>query len=85
LGAQLNIKSEDAYQLASRLAALTGGSLTNAVTNAPRSELEWRDRTRDIDDEVERMLAMDRETRTHMTERASSGLSDFHYENGFSR
>jgi antitoxin VapB len=81
----LSIKSEDAYRLTSRLAALTGGSLTNAVTNAPRSERERRERTRDIDDEVERMLAMGREIRTHMTERAISDLSEFYDENGFPR
>jgi antitoxin VapB len=81
----LDIKSEDAYRLASRLAALAGGSLTNAVTNAPRSELERRERTRDIDDEVERMLAMGREIRTHMTERAIFDLSDFCDKNGFPR
>jgi antitoxin VapB len=37
MGTQLNIKSEDPYRLASRLAALTGESLTTAVTNALRS------------------------------------------------
>jgi hypothetical protein len=32
MGAQLNIKSEDAYRLASRLVGLTGESLTRVVT-----------------------------------------------------
>ncbi len=36
MGQQLNIKSEDAYQLASELAQLTGESLTGAVTRVLR-------------------------------------------------
>jgi antitoxin VapB len=40
MGQQLNIKSEDAYRLASELAELTGESLTAAVTNALRERLE---------------------------------------------
>jgi len=48
MGAQLNIKSEDAYRLASELAALTGESLTAAVTAALRERLERERRERDI-------------------------------------
>ncbi len=47
MGAQLNIKSEDAYRLASRLAELTGQSLTAAVTAALRAELDREERARD--------------------------------------
>ena len=47
MGAQLNIKSEDAYRLASRLAELTGESLTSVVTRALRAELEREERARD--------------------------------------
>ena len=36
---QLNIKSEEAYRLASRLTELTGESLTTAVTEALRQRL----------------------------------------------
>jgi antitoxin VapB len=83
MGTQLNIKSEDAYRLASRLAALTGESLTSVVTNALRSELQRRESARDVDAEVERMLAMGREIRSHMTEPVSSDLSDLYDEDGF--
>ena len=48
MGAQLNIKSEDAYRLASRLSELTGESLTAVVTKALRAELERQERQRDI-------------------------------------
>ena len=48
MGAQLNIKSADAYRLASDLAALTGESLTAAVTAALRERLERERRERDI-------------------------------------
>ena len=61
MGSQLDIKSEDAYRLASRLAALTGESLTSVVTRALRSELERQESARDVEAEVERMLAMGRE------------------------
>ena len=47
MGAQLNIKSEDAYRLASRLAELTGESLTSVVTKALQAELERQERQRD--------------------------------------
>jgi antitoxin VapB len=47
MGAQLNIKSDDAYRLASELAALTGESLTAAVTAALRERLERERRERD--------------------------------------
>lgn len=40
MGTQLNIKSDDAHALASRLAELTGESLTTAVTVALRERLE---------------------------------------------
>ena len=40
MGAQLNIKSEDAYRLASHLSELTGESLTTVVTEALR-EPSW--------------------------------------------
>jgi antitoxin VapB len=85
MGTQLNIKSEDAYRLASRLAEMTGESLTSVVTNALRSELKRRENARDVDAEVERMLAMGREIRGHMTEPVSSDLSDLYDEDGFPR
>lgn len=47
MGAQLNIKSEDAYQLASQLSELTGESMTTVVTKALRTELDREQRPRD--------------------------------------
>jgi antitoxin VapB len=85
MGTQLNIKSEDAYRLASRLSELTGESLTAVVTRALRAELEREERSRDTDQEVERMLAMGREIRAHLREPVSSDLSDLYDENGLPR
>ena len=39
MSSQLNIKTEEAYRLATELAALTGESLTAAVTQALRERL----------------------------------------------
>ncbi len=44
---QLNIKSEDGYRLAKALSALTGESLTAAVTEALRERLDREQRARD--------------------------------------
>ncbi len=82
MGMQLNIKSEDAYRMASRLSALTGESLTAVVTKALRAELERQERNRDREAEARRMLAMGREIRAHMREPVSSDLSDLYDENG---
>ena len=82
MGAQLNIKSDDAYSLASRLAELTGESLTTVVTEALRERLEREQRKHDVEDTVERMLAAGREIRSHMREPVSSDLSDFYGEDG---
>jgi antitoxin VapB len=46
MGTQLNIKSEDAYRLASQLSELTGESLTTVVTKALRTELDREQRLR---------------------------------------
>lgn len=85
MGTQLNIKSEDAYRLASRLSELTGESLTAVVTSALRAALEREERIRDTDQQVERMLAMGREIRAHLREPVSSDLRDLYDENGLPR
>lgn len=82
MGAQLNIKSDDAYRLASRLAELTGESLTSVVTKALRAELEREERRRDVAETVKRMLEMGREIRAHMREPVSSDTSWMYDENG---
>jgi len=85
MGAQLNIKSEEAYNLASQLSALTGESLTAAVTRALRSELDRERRERDIDAKVARMLAAGKEIRAHLHEPITSDHSCLYDDNGFPR
>jgi antitoxin VapB len=85
MGAQLNIKSEDAYRLASRLSELTGESLTSVVTKALQAELEREERRRDVAATVERMLAIGREIRAHMREPVSSDTNWMYDENGLPR
>lgn len=46
MGAQLNIKSDEAYRLASSLAEMTGESLTTVVTRALQSEFEREEKSR---------------------------------------
>jgi antitoxin VapB len=82
MGAQLNIKSEDAYRLASRLSELTGESLTAVVTKALQAELERAERQRDVEAEVDRIMALAREIRAHMREPVSSDTSWMYDENG---
>jgi antitoxin VapB len=82
MGAQLNIKSDDAYRLASRLSELTGESLTSVVTRALRAELEREERQRDIESRVERVMAMAKDIRAHMREPVSSDTSWLYDENG---
>jgi len=82
MGAQLNIKSEDAYRLASRLAELTGESLTSVVTKALQAELEREEKRRDAEARVDRVMAIAKEIRAHMREPVSSDTSWLYDENG---
>ncbi|MDE2005161.1 MAG: type II toxin-antitoxin system VapB family antitoxin [Rhodospirillales bacterium] len=66
MGAQLNIKSEDAYRLASELASLTGESLTAAVTAALRERLARERRERDIETRLEKLREITADIRRHM-------------------
>ena len=47
MGHQLTIEGDDAYAMASELAALTGESLASAVTQALRARLDEERRKRD--------------------------------------
>jgi antitoxin VapB len=85
MGAQLNIKSEDAYNLASQLSELTGESLTSVVTRALRRELDRERRERDIEAKVARMLAAGNEIRAHLREPITSDHSCLYDEDGFPR
>ena len=66
MGAQLNIKSEDAYRLASRLAELTGESLTSVVTKALQAELEREERARDREERLRRVREIAADIRHHL-------------------
>lgn len=63
MASQLNIKSEDGYRLATELSALTGESLTLAVTEALRERLEREHRTRDRAAKRARLAALAAEIR----------------------
>ena len=69
MGAQLNIKSEDAYRLASRLAELTGESLTSVVTKALQAELEREERARDREERLRRVREIAADIRHHLRTR----------------
>ena len=56
----LNIKNHEAHRMASELAALTGESLTCAVTTALHAELARERRRRDADARAERLLEIGR-------------------------
>jgi|HubBroStandDraft_6_1064221.scaffolds.fasta_scaffold2946938_2 antitoxin VapB len=66
MGQQLNIKSEDAYRLASELAELTGESLTAAVTTALRERLERERTERNRETRIRRVRAITADIRHHM-------------------
>ncbi len=54
----LNIKREEAHQLARELAQLTGETMTGAVTVALRERLARERRERDVEAGVQRLLAI---------------------------
>ena len=58
MGTQLNIKSEDAYRLASRLSELTGESLTTVVTEALRERLDRQMQTHSRDERIRRIRSI---------------------------
>jgi antitoxin VapB len=75
MGAQLNIKSDNAYRLASRLSELTGESLTTVVTKALRTELDREQRLRDKAALRARLLALADEISANMPDDVSSDHS----------
>lgn len=68
MGAQLNIKGEDAYRLASRLSEMTGENLTNAVTLALREAIDRRERASTRDDRLRRVREITADMRRSMQE-----------------
>ena len=63
---QLNIKSRDGYRLATELAAVTGESLTTAVTEALRERLEREQRARDRAHKLARLMGLAAEIRASL-------------------
>jgi len=72
MGAQLNIKSDDAHRLASQLSELTGESLTMAVTEALRERLDREQRLRDKAALRLRLLAIADEISANMPDDVTS-------------
>jgi len=82
MGAQLNIKSEDAYRLGPKLSELTGESLTTVVAKALRAKLERQERRRDIQARFDRVMEIAKEVRAHTREPVSSDTSWMYDEDG---
>jgi antitoxin VapB len=80
MGAQLNIKSEDAYRLASRLSELTGESLTSVVTKALRAELDREERARDREERLRRVREITADIRRHLQPSLPSSNHDWLYD-----
>ena len=66
MATQLNIKSEDGYRLATALSALTGESLTTAVTAALRERLDREQHARDRARKHARLTALAAELRASL-------------------
>jgi antitoxin VapB len=86
MGAQLNIKSEDAYRLASRLSELTGQSLTSVVIKALQAELAREERTQDREQRLKRVREITADIRQHLRQPMPGSDHDWLYdENGLPR
>jgi antitoxin VapB len=79
---QLNIKSEDAYRLATELSALTGESLTACVTEALRERLEREARSRDRAARLARLSALAAEIRSSLRLLPGAGHAYLYDESG---
>ena len=83
MGAQLNIKSEDAYRLASRLSELTGQSLTSVVIKALQAELAREERSQDREHRLKRVREITADIRRHLRQPMPTSDHDWLYdENG---
>ncbi len=86
MGTQLNIKSEDAYRLASELSELTGESLTAAVTAALRERLAREQAARGREARLAEVRRIAAEIRAGMREPLPSSDHGWLYdENGLPR
>jgi antitoxin VapB len=83
MGAQLNIKSEDAYRLASRISELTGESLTSVVIRALQAELAREEHARDREERLRRVREITASIRHHLKHPLPASNHDWLYdENG---
>ena len=80
---QLNVKTDEAYRLASDLAQLTGESLTAAVTEALRERLERERQKRDSAALKSRLTHLANEIRASL--RRSTSREAFYDESGLPR
>ena len=78
MDAELKIASDEACRYASELSQLTGQDVTAVITEALKTALERERRERDMDDEVERMLAFGQEIRASIPGPVSSNLDDLY-------
>ncbi len=80
MGHQLNIKSDEAYRLASELAALKGESLTEAVTASLRERLERERRGAAMEARAARIEALTRDIPTRLKPGTTSASHDELYD-----
>jgi antitoxin VapB len=80
MGAQLNIKSDDAYRLASELSELTGESLTAAVTTALQERLKRLQADEDIEVRLARIREITADMRARMDKPLPTSNHDWLYD-----
>ena len=80
MGHQLNIKSDEAYRLASELAALKGESLTEAVTASLRERLERERRVMDREARIAEIEALTRDMPSRIAPGTTSASHDELYD-----
>lgn len=68
----LNIKNQEAHELASELAELTGKSMTLVVIDALRAQLEQTKRRQHAEQRVKELLAIGARARSHIQEPVKS-------------
>ena len=78
MGQHLNIKSDEAYQLASRLAELTGQSLTMAVTDALRHRVQATETEREQEAMVRDLLAIGAEIKAELDKAGGDPITSNH-------
>ncbi len=72
MGMQLNIKSDEAYALATRLAELTGENRTTAVTDLLREKVTELERKQDAQERVKRVMTIAAEMRAEILKNGHS-------------